>query len=190
MATGHWGHQPHIITCLSPSPRRSHCQNEQNQLPARLPEGTPNCHQGSHEETRMRRQQLTSSIALQCGGGWVAHSKRGAASAALQARQRAASARADSAREESPRRASGGIKRAPCALSKQVIHCSRCALACLQPRASPVSRLIVLGYRFPVFPYHDHTSTGNYQSMKTGHPQDITSRLYTHARCVMRNLIF
>ncbi len=67
----------------------------------------------------------------------------------------------DSAREESPRRASGGIKRAPCALSKQVIHCSRCALACLQPRASPVSRLIVLGYRFPVFPYHDHTGSNS-----------------------------
>ena len=91
-----------------------------------------------------------------CGG--VGSSKRGAASAALQARQRAASARADSAREESPRRANGGIKRAPCALSQQVIHCSRCALACLQPRASPVSRLIVLGYRFPVFPITDHSN--------------------------------
>ena len=40
----------------------------------------------------------------------------------------------------------------------QVIHCSRCALACLQPRASPVSRLIVLGYRFPVFPIIDHSN--------------------------------
>ena len=119
-----------------PQPAGPPCQVEGNQLPARLPEGTPNRTKGCAK--RRSRGGSNSRRSSRCkvwgvdgiGGGRQRQLALLPSSAAPHARQRA--------RTEA--RASGSIKRAPCALSKQVI-------AWLFPRSRTVLTVEVAEHR-------------------------------------------
>ena len=125
-----WGLSAPVVSALSGlslSQAPAGTSTEWN-LPARDARRDPLAHQGSHEGTCARKQQLTSRIALRAVWGSGRHcARRGeqqptliSVSASPRTQHRTVSARS-TAREEPTRCADGSIRRAPCTLSKQVI---------------------------------------------------------------------